>query len=76
MLVDPVQQDHIVRRPFEFSFGHHWPSEERANARSDGADGRLSAARITSTKGDIPDLGAKVRDRPIVLKKSGLKPLE
>ena len=24
---DPVQQDHIVRYPFEFSFGHQWPLE-------------------------------------------------
>ncbi len=30
-LVDPVRQDHIVRYPFHFSYGHHWPHGERAS---------------------------------------------
>jgi len=56
---DPVQQDHILRSPFEFSFGHDWQLEERANSRfrgpeamrllSDFSRGKLSFAQTISS---------------------------
>jgi hypothetical protein len=65
MPVDPVQQDHILQYPYQFSFGHRWPSEECAKAGALGpkADWQLVGAERSKRALMRNGVGAAIRLR-------------